>query len=831
MDTFTATPTAPAPPASTAAVGEDSLRIVLFGRPATGKSSLLGALAEAASTQEDALGGKLLEESAGLAELRRQLYETAGRVTATEVVPYPVRYYPATGPAIDAVLLDCDGRIAGDLLMAEAAIDPAAPEGSLAQEVADADALLLVTDASADASQLDADFIEFGRFLRLMEEARGDRTEVGGLPVYLVLTKCDLLARATDNNLDWKDRIEQRKQEVGDRFREFLASQPGAGKDGRPTGFGRIELAVWATAVKRPVLLGSAARPREPYAVAELFRQAIQSAAAYRASWDRSQSRLTWLVTVSAALVLLFLAMSAAFLFVSYSMSTNYLLAQVQDLQAADQEEIGERMNWRIEALRRRLGRLREVRNDDGFSALPDNMQDWVRQRHEELKDYLEYYEKLLQEAKPTSERSEENLKKLLARLEDKKDLAPLAQFEPTPAGAYRARALRATKEVLAGVATAKVWYSEKADAAVQLQSPPDEKGESTDTWKVWWRDTFNLLRESPPFTPNTPLPDSDSLTYATALQVNEVVVAQSRWQTERGQLQRLLDVCTALGRVGPDSSRVLEIKAEFKLGEATDSLQKLARAFPHYKETFTLEKLPVASHEVVARLARSPYKDVLEAGRSEVLRQLRTRGTGDERKAERWKPVQEWLKGPRELKDWRALAMVYLRLQKESPKDPVDELRAFLGEGQFLIEFSTVVITVPKRLDVDRPGGGWAEWTVWHEGKPEMVFGVVGTPTAEKNATVFVYKWKMGKGEKRIAYKPGDRLEARLPLKGNKRELLWAGARSQRYQFECLLLKPRDVSKGARYHTGFKADDVQLDIEGKLPPIPDLLPEVRLDR
>ena len=33
----------------------------------------------------------------------------------------------------------------------------------------------------------------------------------GGLPVFLVLTKCDLLARAGDSPADWMDRIEQRK--------------------------------------------------------------------------------------------------------------------------------------------------------------------------------------------------------------------------------------------------------------------------------------------------------------------------------------------------------------------------------------------------------------------------------------------------------------------------------------------------------------------------------------------------------------------------------------------------------------------------------------------
>src|SRR5262245_26937942 len=90
------TPTSPpaaAPPV--AGAGPDDLRLVLFGMPAAGKSSLLGALARAAEAQEHLLGGKLIDETHGLAELQHQLYEATPRRTPEEVVPYPVRYMPA----------------------------------------------------------------------------------------------------------------------------------------------------------------------------------------------------------------------------------------------------------------------------------------------------------------------------------------------------------------------------------------------------------------------------------------------------------------------------------------------------------------------------------------------------------------------------------------------------------------------------------------------------------------------------------------------------------------------------------------------------------------
>src|SRR5262245_45881819 len=102
----------------------DALSIVLFGLPGAGKSSLLGALAQAAQTQGHPIGARLVDESRGLAELRQRLYEENARRTAEEVVPYPVDYEPFSQDGqgkrkepLEAVLIDCDGRVANDLLV------------------------------------------------------------------------------------------------------------------------------------------------------------------------------------------------------------------------------------------------------------------------------------------------------------------------------------------------------------------------------------------------------------------------------------------------------------------------------------------------------------------------------------------------------------------------------------------------------------------------------------------------------------------------------------------------------------------------------------------
>ncbi len=278
-------PGAPSPPlpavgqtAALAAVSPTALRIVLFGLPAAGKSSLLGALAQAAQSQEHLLNGRLVPRSDGLAELQHRLYVEHPRPTAEEVAPYPVEFEPfhhdgqAGGAKTEVVLIDCDGRVANDLLTRRRALPADSPEGTLAREVVEADTLILVVDAAAPPVQVDAEFAEFGRFLRLLEAGRGERTEIGGLPVFLVLTKCDLLAQPNDSNVDWLERIEERKRQVHRRFQDFLSRRS---RDEGPLPFGRIDLHLWATAVKRPALGPTPPKPREPYGVAELFRQCL----------------------------------------------------------------------------------------------------------------------------------------------------------------------------------------------------------------------------------------------------------------------------------------------------------------------------------------------------------------------------------------------------------------------------------------------------------------------------------------------------------------------------------------------------------------------------
>ena len=187
--------------------------------PGAGKSSLLGALAQAAQTQENALSGHLGDLSHGLEELQQRLYEGTPRQTLDEIVPYPVTFdvlASSSGGSVhsNAIFVDCDGRAANELLTKRRSLGAEVGDGALAREIMASDTLLFVIDASAAATEIETVFALFSQFLRLLEQCRGRRSDVAGLPIFLVLTKCDLLAQANDTAAEWVDRIEERKCDV-----------------------------------------------------------------------------------------------------------------------------------------------------------------------------------------------------------------------------------------------------------------------------------------------------------------------------------------------------------------------------------------------------------------------------------------------------------------------------------------------------------------------------------------------------------------------------------------------------------------------------------------
>src|SRR5439155_14743343 len=392
-----------------------------------------------------------------------------------EVIPYPIAFEPfakAGAPEsngrVDAILVDCDGRVANELLARRRSLNTDSRDGTLAQAILDADALILAVDASAPVTQINADFTEFGRFLRLLEQQRGHRTEIGGQPVFLVLTKCDLLARPGDSAAAWMSHIKERQAEVADRFRDFLASQAQfvgqtllsgqTGVSGAPAKtFGRIDLQPWATAVKRPALADSPPRPREPFGVAELFRQCLDYSRSFRQRRQHSSRRLLWTLAGTAAM-LIGLGALATFLIASrLEGAAGRLETKVEKFQVRDQERT--QATWH-HSLKKDIDDLALFAGDPQFEKLPESKREFVQRRLTELKAYQQYEKSLDQIGDPKDARNEEQLKQIEAKLIH---LTPPEDYDWHQTEAYRRRDnwIEDCQDIQDAIARLKKQYAE----------------------------------------------------------------------------------------------------------------------------------------------------------------------------------------------------------------------------------------------------------------------------------------------------------------------------------------------------------------------------------
>jgi GTPase SAR1 family protein len=523
------------------ALPKQAFRVVLFGMPDTGKSSLLGALAQAAQSQEQVLSGKLIDRSHGLMELQRRLYEDRPRETLEEVVPFPIVLEPfapkdgqLAGPVIEAVLFDCDGRVANELLARKDALTGGLSRRALAQAVLNADTLTLCVDVSAESAQLKREFGQFARFLRVLEHSRGQRTEVGGLPVYLVLTKCDLLAEATDSTARWMDRIEERKRTVHQKFQEFLAQQ--ATREQMP--FGKINLNVWATAVRRPALVDAPAKPKEPYGVAELFRQCFDSARGFRERRRQATQRLGLALGVLGVLVAFMTLLALFFLATQRETEISRFEKEIRGFRAVHNETPADR----LKEPRQIVKDLKHFQANPLFQRMPDELKDYVLDHLQELAAYDRFVRKFedyrKKENLPTSPRDAQTDAEL-----DKMALA--LEHCPVP-DAYKTKwegtdAMRREHDWPAEIEVMQKQVKvavDKFDKLIELAKKIPEtdsiKGRQTLVLEI------NALLDNFPIVNNKPeqrVPGS-RVTYGDILRFDRVARKHAEWKDEREKLR-----------------------------------------------------------------------------------------------------------------------------------------------------------------------------------------------------------------------------------------------------------------------------------------------------
>ena len=145
-----------------------------------------------------------------------------------------------------------------------------------------------------------------------------------------------------------------------------------------------------------PGLAGAAADPNDPYGVAELFRQCLRQAAAYRGQRERSADRLVQMtVAMAGALVLLLAAAASMVLADVLHPPPSDLQARIENLRRNDPSEPADRLRGSPERLQADLDEWTRLRDAPDFGNLPSDLQSYVDGRIAELTAYIPWLAKL----------------------------------------------------------------------------------------------------------------------------------------------------------------------------------------------------------------------------------------------------------------------------------------------------------------------------------------------------------------------------------------------------------------------------------------------------
>ncbi len=791
------------------------LRLVLFGLPAAGKSSLLGALYQTSDTQPVLLRGNILDRSQRLGELRQQVYfSTQPARTVEEVVPYPVEYRPmplpgeASGPneAIPAVLIDCDGQVAIDLLRRRQELAALSAERALAKAVLDADALLLIVDASSPVKQMEADFEEFAQFLAQMELSRGARTEVGGLPVFLVLTKCDLIARPDLPRSQWQKQIEERQRYVGERFKTFIRRRKS--EQERRT-FGRIDLYQAATATHQPAFVDAPTRPLEPFGVGPLFQQAFEMATHYRERRRAARRRLVWTIGLAGVVLGVLLSLLA---WLALAPGSPFL---------PDTRTPAERLAGTPDELQARLKKLEAEYASPAFAKLDYRRRAEIEAHIQELKDYLDFFAKVYEIGWPGVIESEERLTRVRDQL---KALAPPGTWDPTLAARMRAEYLRDAELLLEKAGEARRWFLRAGDRLRDLWTFREFPA------PIAWREYQDSSEEElartahPPFTEKEPLRQGlGELTWGNVLRIDTVQRARETAERYQRQLRQVRQVAAALGLIalGRDHPAVLEIPRGVSMDQVVEKVTLLRKHYPNHRDQFLLAELPERMRPAVLQAAETNYRYLLTPAQAEILRQLQTNG-GDTRAG--WQQVRRWLENPKELAEWRTLAGALNALRgRQGEHDPITALAEFLGRDSFTLRLDAVEVTLPLGLELTPKAGSALEIYQPRVGGMAPVAKMPLDPeSTRKDIAANQLRLVFRASGTMLTFAPGDELYATLALAKDHAVTWRSGERSSQYRFERLSLPPR--------LDGQREDGIQLRVlepSGGLPTLPDLLPRV----
>ncbi|WP_439621502.1 hypothetical protein [Gemmata sp.] len=821
-------------------------QVLLFGHSGAGKSAILGALLKVSETQGPALGGEVVETSGRLATIRDAVYRgTQLEPASAELTSYPVRLRPwregtrALGESVTVVVNDCSGRAAESLILHPEAIRDPATRAPVARAVIDADAIVLMVDGAADDDELREAFEEFDTFLTIVAQAKVNAREVGGFPIFLVLTKCDGLARPDDTLESWTRRVEQRADRAWAKFDKFLKdAEPDDGIPSPFLPFGNVELNVIPVAVRHPRVPGAPADPDEPFNVAELFRGCFAGAKGHRDRVLASDRRLWWTLRLAMGFVG-FLLLSVAGMLVFQPQPTGPDLAE--RIRSYEQHEPEAEVRLAYPALTRNKNVLAGFREEAGFGSVPDDLHRFVLTRLKEIADYEAFREKLLTFQAPDDTRTLGDLARVEQGLNGELALPPHYAWGRTTAAELRRKWLADA----AAIRTAEAEFFERYRDFVRRGTVLTYSASLGGNWRA---EVGALLAEAarPPVPLNDPLPGSPALeqlrgksvTYWVPYNFERVDQGRRNWEFIRDRLVHLRDLGDAVGlTAGPDRPEAVFVLPE--PGPTVDSaklvgdrLAALLRSYPRETEDYSEWQLrnfrdPSAPGELAERLDRA-----LRTGGRHVHALLRERlGPNPEQRdtPEAWRATAAALADPATpFPEWGRFLFLIAKVRADGATNPVAELAAFLHQDKFDMNPAGFDVVLPLDLGLNKvaPNGPLAITVVPQGGQPTTrAFKQAGGGVREGAGTSYRFA---AEGDARLTYRPGDEFRAELPVRVGTQDckLVWETAATRAYQFDKLAHEPRLVKPGGGSEPG---TGVRVTPTGgsPVPRLPALFPNV----
>lgn len=816
----------------------DTPQVLLFGHSGSGKSALLGALLRAGQIQGPVLHGEVLDLSGRLVSIRDAVYNGADlKPTDSPLASYTVRLRPwreGTQPVtepITVVINDCSGT-AAEAIIAQPATLRDTSASPLARAVVEADAIMLLVDATSDDEELREAFEEFDAFLTAVAQTKASAREVGGFPILLVLTKCDELARPGDTRAKWEARVRDRAEQAWAKFDAFL--KDAEADDDVPSPFlpfGSIDLSVYAVAVRLPKLPETRGEPDTPYGVAELFRDCFGVAKSHRARAAASNRRLKWTVRVALGLVLVMFIGALAITFFPPDRADPGLADRVTGYLRHEAEPAVRLAEPDIIRNKRTLSAFRM---DPGFPALPEDLQALVLDRLQEIEDYEAYRNRLLTALAPVDTRTLEDLEQVERVLHGELRL-PAAAWAETPAGRLRAKWLADARAIRQAEERFLERYREFLRRGRELMLVPSFGG-------MWRADTNALIGEGtdpPPAALAEPLPGSPTLNLPRGQAVSarvpfefeRVYLARRDWAEMRQKLHHLRDLADALGlTAGPD--RPPAVLAIPDPGPGIDSVTlpgarwtALLRSFNRESEDYRewqLDNFWNPGRGVLEDRLRHSFQSGAQHVQVLIRGEL---GPNPEQKdnPEGWKALADALGDPASpFPEWGRLLHLLARLRNPTAANPVSELYAFLRQPRFELDLQGFDLRTPGLegavpsgpLSVSQTRGGTEVAT------RRFKYSGAGP------ATGFSFT---PDGERKLTYLPGDALRVEVPMRADNEQfkLVWESGNTRTFQFDRLEGEPRKVRPDGGSEP---ATNVRLSSKpgSNLPRLPVLFPELK---